>query len=74
VWCKLKAELFHTGRLITGIDLTDKLSLETREEQFEGEKKEQFLNFIRSMLRWDPNDRLTARELLDDPWLNDYKI
>ena len=40
VWCKLKAELFHTGRLITGIDLTDKLSLETREEQFKGEKKE----------------------------------
>jgi len=74
VWCKLKAELFHSGRLITGIDLTDKLSLETREEQFEGEKKEQFLNFIRSMLRWDPNDRLTARELFDDPWLNDYKI
>ena len=70
----MKAELFYTGRLITGIDLTDKLSLEAREERFEGEKKEQFLNFIRSMLRWDPNDRLTARELLDDPWLNDYKI
>lgn len=66
--------LFQTGRLITGFDLSDKLSLDAREERLEGEKKEQFLNFIRSMLRWDPNDRLTARELLDDPWLNDYKI
>ncbi|KAK6379682.1 hypothetical protein LTS17_005754 [Exophiala oligosperma] len=64
----------RSGRLITGFDLSDKLSLEAREERLEGEKKEQFLNFIRSMLRWDPNDRLTARELLDDPWLNDYKI
>lgn len=70
----MKAEFFHTGRLITGIDLGDKLSLEAREERLKGEKKEQFLNFIRSMLRWDPNERLTARELLDDPWLNDYKI
>lgn len=64
----------RSGRLITGIDLTDKLSLEAREEWFDGEKKEQFLNFIRSMLRWDLNDRLTAHELLDDPWLNDYKL
>ncbi|KAL6247124.1 hypothetical protein RBB50_005467 [Rhinocladiella similis] len=64
----------RSGRLVTGIDLTDKLSLEAREERFEGEKKEKFLNFIRSMLQWDPKDRLTARELLDDPWLNDYEV
>ena len=70
----MRTEIFHIGRLITGIDLTDKLSLEAREEWFDGEKKEQFLNFIRSMLRWDLNDRLTAHELLDDPWLNDYKL
>lgn len=73
--CNLKAEFSpHPGRLVTGIDLTDKLSLEAREERFEGEKKEKFLNFIRSMLQWDPKDRLTARELLDDPWLNDYEV
>ncbi|KIW13716.1 hypothetical protein PV08_08907 [Exophiala spinifera] len=61
-------------RLLTGIDLADKLSLEAREERLEGEKKVLFLNFIRSMLRGDPKDRLTARELLDDPWLNDYNV
>ncbi|EME78805.1 serine/threonine kinase [Pseudocercospora fijiensis CIRAD86] len=32
--------------------------------------KELFVQFIRSMLQWKPEDRKTARELLEDPWLN----
>lgn len=28
-----------------------------------------FLEFIRSMLRWVPEERKRARELLEDPWL-----
>ncbi|KAE8352212.1 protein kinase [Aspergillus coremiiformis] len=45
-------------------------SLEDRETRLEGDDQTQFLIFIRSMLMWMPEQRKTARELLDDPWLN----
>ncbi|KAK4237887.1 kinase domain-containing protein [Achaetomium macrosporum] len=32
-----------------------------------------FLNFVRGMLAWRPEDRKTARELLKDPWLNTWE-
>jgi hypothetical protein len=47
------------------------LSLEESEENLEGETKKAFLLFIRSMLKWVPEERKSARELLDDPWLNE---
>lgn len=37
----------------------------------EGESKEEFLAFMRSMLRWLPEERKTAAELLKDPWMED---
>lgn len=43
-------------------------SLEESEEYLEGENK-MFMQFIRKMLRWDPEERQSARELLSDPWL-----
>lgn len=46
------------------------LSLEDSEEYLEGENKMLFLEFMRKMLRWDPDERQTARELLMDPSLN----
>ncbi len=45
------------------------LTLEDSEEYLEGENKEAFLRFVRSMLQWDPEKRKTAKELLEDPWL-----
>lgn len=36
----------------------------------EGEEREMFLCFISKLLRWQPEDRATAKELLSDPWLN----
>ncbi|OBT52208.1 hypothetical protein VE04_07584 [Pseudogymnoascus sp. 24MN13] len=35
----------------------------------QGEEKKLFLEFVSKMLRWVPEDRLTARDLLADPWL-----
>ncbi|KAI9741406.1 MAG: hypothetical protein M1834_003123 [Cirrosporium novae-zelandiae] len=35
----------------------------------EGEDKRLFLNFVRKMLQWLPENRKTAKELLEDPWL-----
>ncbi|KAL2397759.1 hypothetical protein ABEF93_004421 [Exophiala dermatitidis] len=45
------------------------LSLEESEEVLDGEDKERFLKFMRSMLRWLPEERMRASELLKDPWL-----
>jgi serine/threonine-protein kinase SRPK3 len=41
------------------------------EENLSGKTREGFFRFIRSMLRWCPEERKSARELLDDPWLNE---
>ncbi|OAX82796.1 hypothetical protein ACJ72_02851 [Emergomyces africanus] len=46
-------------------------SLEASEEFLRGRNKEMFLVFMRGMLQWRPEDRKTAKELLEDPWLND---
>jgi hypothetical protein len=43
--------------------------LEESEDVLEGESKERFLKFIRLMLRWLPEERKSAAELLKDPWL-----
>lgn len=45
-------------------------SLEDEEENLEGKEKRKFLTFLNGMVRWVPEERKTARELIDDPWLN----
>jgi serine/threonine protein kinase len=37
----------------------------------DGEDKRLFLDFIKRMLQWLPEDRKTAKELLEDPWLQE---
>lgn len=39
------------------------------ENRLKGEDKEQFLSFMAGMLQWRQEDRKTAAELLQDPWL-----
>jgi serine/threonine protein kinase len=34
-----------------------------------GEDKKLFIEFVRKMLQWLPENRSTAKELLADPWL-----
>ncbi|KAK2850744.1 hypothetical protein FQN49_005361 [Arthroderma sp. PD_2] len=57
-------EFLHRYPIPTGISLEDTVTC------LEGEKKEQFLEFARKMLQWLPEDRKTAKELIDDPWLS----
>lgn len=38
--------------------------------QIEDEERMLFLNFIKRMLCWRPEDRSSAGELLSDPWFN----
>jgi serine/threonine protein kinase len=44
--------------------------LEDAEKQLKGEEKAVFLSFVKKMLKWKPEERSSAKELLGDPWLN----
>ncbi|OGM49561.1 protein kinase domain protein [Aspergillus bombycis] len=45
------------------------VSLEALEKRLGGEEKELFLAFVRSMLQWMPEERKTAKQLLEHPFL-----
>ncbi|KZM19304.1 uncharacterized protein EKO05_0002934 [Ascochyta rabiei] len=57
------------GHWIADVPIPEDRSLESSEENLTGKEQEDFLEFVRCMLRWRPEDRLTARQLLDHPWL-----
>ena len=46
------------------------MSLERAEIILAGEEKKRLLAFVRSMLRWLPEERWRATQLLTDPWLD----
>lgn len=46
------------------------MSLEKSEFRLQGKNKEVFMEMMRGMLQWRPEDRKTAKQMLDDPWLN----
>ncbi|KAK7546780.1 putative serine/threonine protein kinase [Phyllosticta citricarpa] len=47
-----------------------KTSLEEEEQALEGVERNQFLASMRRILKWDSDDRPSAKELLNDPWLS----
>lgn len=59
-----------TGKWTADVPIPQGNSLEKAERVLSGRSKEMFLNFVRGMLTWRPEDRKTAKELLEDPWLN----
>lgn len=59
------------GKWKQDIEILTGLSLETSEEFLEGRNKETFIAFMSGMLQWRPEDRKAAKDLLQDPWLND---
>ncbi|KIY53612.1 kinase-like protein [Fistulina hepatica ATCC 64428] len=49
-------------------------SFEERMSEFMSkEDRPEFLRFLNRMLKWRPEDRSTARELLQDPWIKPYE-
>lgn len=58
------------GKWKSNIEIPQGRSLEQSEEFLGGKNKEMFLSFMRGMLQWRPEDRKTAKELIEDPWLN----
>ena len=59
------------GNLKTGLQTLPGTTLEKSEECLEGKDKEEFLAFVRLMLQWRLEDRKTAKQLLQEPWLNE---
>ncbi|KAH9840006.1 putative CDK4/6 [Rhodofomes roseus] len=59
----------HAGNWKGDADIPD-ASLGHAEEDWAGEDKVLFLRFVRKMLKWKLEERASAKELLDDPWLN----
>ena len=65
----LADDISLTGNWTSEVPVPTHLGLESGEVNLEGENKEAFLHFLRSMLCWDPDERKTAKMLLEDPWL-----
>ncbi|KAF2130651.1 CMGC protein kinase [Dothidotthia symphoricarpi CBS 119687] len=57
------------GQWIAEVPIPGHLSLESLEENLSGTEQQEFLEFVRCMLTWKPEDRMTAKQLLDHPWL-----
>lgn len=62
------------GRWIADVPIPQGNSLEKAERFLTGRNKAMFLDSVKGMLAWRPEDRKTARELLEDPWLNTWEI
>ena len=45
------------------------ISLENSVLSLEGEDKRLFLDFLKKMLQWLPEERQTAKQLAEHPWL-----
>jgi hypothetical protein len=45
------------------------VSFSSLEKQLSGQGQQDFIQFMTSMLSWLPEERKTAKELLEDPWL-----
>lgn len=58
------------GKWRNEVPIAKPTTLEDNENFLEGKNKEKFIKFVRAILQWRPEDRKTAKELLQDPWLN----
>ena len=54
---------------LNDLKLVENTTLEDSEVRGQGEDHELFLDLIRSMLRWLPEERVTPKQLLNHPWL-----
>uniref|UniRef100_A0A2D3V6D5 non-specific serine/threonine protein kinase n=1 Tax=Ramularia collo-cygni TaxID=112498 RepID=A0A2D3V6D5_9PEZI len=73
----LRSEFFSDeGDFIADIPKLSPRPLEQRERFLDGEEcreeRECFLRFMRKMLQWEPEQRSSARELVEDEWILKY--
>ncbi|KAJ7128102.1 kinase-like domain-containing protein [Mycena filopes] len=73
---------FLTGSILTyvaplgewqgGVPVPPHVPLEELETNLEGADKKLFLEFMSKMLQWEPQNRQTPKQLLEDPWLKKH--
>ncbi|KAJ5521352.1 hypothetical protein N7527_005467 [Penicillium freii] len=61
-------EFLHKDLIPRGLRIEDTI------EALQGEQKDEFLNFAKRMLQWLPDNRKTARQLIEDPCLSEDSI
>ncbi|SPO04717.1 uncharacterized protein DNG_07402 [Cephalotrichum gorgonifer] len=61
------------GTWIAATPIPDQ-TLDRRETRLEGKEKELLLNLARKILRWLPEERPSAEDLFEDPFLNQYRV
>ena len=61
--------VLEPGKWNANVDVPQGTSLGNSLTRLEGEEKTKFLTFVGGMLQWRPEDRKTAAQLLNDPWL-----
>jgi serine/threonine-protein kinase SRPK3 len=61
---------FLLGNLITKSSLPDLKPLKMREYILKGEDRTRFLRMMDKMLRWEPSERSSAHELVEDEWIH----
>lgn len=49
--------------------IPENFTLENTITCISGEEKARFMSFVKRMVIWNPEERSTAKELLEDPWL-----
>ncbi|KAK3898967.1 kinase-like domain-containing protein [Staphylotrichum tortipilum] len=62
------------GKWIANVPIPTGNSLEKAEKYLTGRNKAMFLDFVGGMLTWRPEDRKTAAQLLEHPWLATWEI
>ncbi|TFK24551.1 kinase domain protein [Coprinopsis marcescibilis] len=68
-----RAKFFNgQGVFNAGIEVPPRFTLDQLVTGVEGSDKELFLRFMGKMLQWDPKDRHTAQQLLEDEWLRKH--
>ena len=78
---EVPADLNHTvnprlatpGAWLSHAPISESRTLEALETQLEAEDRTGFFQFLRRSLTWLPEERATAKELLEDPWLKNLK-
>ncbi|KAK3296394.1 kinase-like domain-containing protein [Chaetomium fimeti] len=66
----LKAKFFSKScEWKAGIEPLPPVSLEKLEMTLEGADKQLFLQLMKKLLQWAPEDRMAPRELIKDPWV-----
>ncbi|KAI1460369.1 CMGC protein kinase [Annulohypoxylon moriforme] len=52
------------------VPIPQERTIESLEKTLEGSEREDFLVFLRALLQWVPEERLTAKQAMSHPWLD----